>query len=83
MSVLDSLTLTGLETSTTESPHLGTCLKIHGGAVTWKSKKQGCVAPSTTEDEYIAPSSAAQESVWLRRRTSEPGSPSETPTTIF
>ena len=44
----------------------GYVLQISGGAITWKSKKQGCVALSTTEAEYIALSSAVQESVSLR-----------------
>ena len=61
----------------------GYIFQIGGGAVTWKSKKQGCVALSTAEAEYIALSSAAQESVWLRQLTSELGSPPKTPTTIF
>ena len=61
----------------------GYVFQISGGAITWKSKKQGCVALSTSEAEYIALSSAVQESVWLRRLTSELGSPPKTPTTIF
>ena len=61
----------------------GYVFQISGGAITWKSKKQGCVALSTAEAEYIALSSAVQESVWLRRLTSELGSPPKTPTTIF
>ena len=36
-----------------------------GGAVSWKSSKQSCVALSTAEAEYVALSAAAQESVWL------------------
>ena len=36
-----------------------------GGA--WKSKKQTCVALSTAEAEYVALSSAAQESLWLQQ----------------
>lgn len=61
----------------------GYLFQISGGAVTWKSKKQSCVALSTAEAEYIALSSAVQESVWLRQLTSELGSPPKTPTTIF
>ena len=48
-----------------------------------KSQKQSCVALSTAEAEYIALSNAAQESVWLRQLTSELGSITKTPTTIF
>ena len=37
------------------------------GAVSWRSKKQSCVALSMAEAEYMALASAAQEAVWLRR----------------
>ena len=50
---------------------------ISGGAVTWKSRKQGCVAL------YIALSCAAQESMWLRQLLSDLGSSPRSPTTIF
>ena len=56
---------------------------LSGGAVTWKSKKQSCVALSTAEAEYIALSSAAQESVWLRQLTSDLGSPPKAQMTLF
>jgi len=61
----------------------GYLFQINEGTATWKSKKQGCVALSTTETKHIALSSAAQESVCLRWLTSETGSPPRTPTTIF
>ena len=61
----------------------GYIFQISGAAVTWRSKKQGCVALSTAEAEYVALSSAAQESVWLRRLTSELGSPPQAATTIY
>lgn len=61
----------------------GYLFMISGGAVTWRSKKQACVALSTAEAEYIALSSAAQESVWLRRLTTELGSPPQGPTIVF
>jgi hypothetical protein len=35
--------------------------------ISWKSKKQACVALSTAEAEYIALSGAGQECVWLKR----------------
>ena len=38
-----------------------------GGAVSWKSKKQGCVAQSSAEAEYMALAAAAKEAIWLRR----------------
>ena len=42
---------------------------LSGGAVSWSSKKQKCITLSTAEAEYIALSSAAQESVWRRQLT--------------
>ena len=40
---------------------------MSGAAVSWLSKKQPVVALSTTEAEYIALCTAAQEATWLRR----------------
>lgn len=40
---------------------------LNGGAVSWLSKKQPVVVLSTSEAEYIALSSAAQEAIWLHR----------------
>ena len=37
------------------------------GPVSWLSKKQPIVALSTSEAEYVAVSTAAQEATWLRR----------------
>ena len=53
----------------------GYLFMMNRGAVTWKSKKQSCVALSTAEAEYVALSSAAQECVWLRQLISDPGIP--------
>jgi hypothetical protein len=39
---------------------------INGGAVSWKSRTQKCVAQSSAEAEYIASSETAKEAVWLR-----------------
>lgn len=38
-----------------------------GAAVSWRSRKQTCVALSTAEAEYIALSAAAQEALWIRQ----------------
>ncbi len=43
----------------------GFVCKFAGGAITWKSKRQQCVALSTTEAEFIAASEAAREAMWL------------------
>ena len=60
----------------------GYLFQISGGAVSWRSKKQECVALPTAEAEYVALASAAQESIWLRKLIAELGSPNG-PTTIF
>ena len=36
-----------------------------GGAISWKAKKQGCVAQSSAEAEYLALAAAASEAIWL------------------
>ncbi|XP_068641849.1 secreted RxLR effector protein 161-like [Aristolochia californica] len=38
-----------------------------GGAISWKSKKQDCVAQSTMEAEYVAMNIATREVVYLRK----------------
>jgi hypothetical protein len=38
---------------------------IGDGTVSWKSKKQSCVALSSTEAEYMALCQASKESVWM------------------
>jgi hypothetical protein len=40
---------------------------LHGGPVGWSSRRQSCVALSTTESEYVAACEAAREGVWLQR----------------
>ena len=40
--------------------------KLGKGVISWMSKKQGSGALSSTKAEYIAPSLASQELVWLR-----------------
>lgn len=40
-------------------------VKIGCGSVSWKSKKQTCVALSSTEAEYMALCQAAKESIWM------------------
>jgi hypothetical protein len=39
---------------------------VYGGAVSWRSKRQGAVTTSTVEAEYMAASSAIKEAAWLR-----------------
>ena len=45
----------------------GNIFLVAGGAISWRSKKQTCVATSTCEAEYIASCLAAKESIWLAR----------------
>ena len=61
----------------------GYLFKVSNGAISWRSKKQTCVALSTAEAEYIALSAAAQESLWLRQLLSELTTTPEISTTIF
>jgi len=61
----------------------GYVFMLSGGAITWKSKKQTCVALSTAEAEYIALSASAQESIWLRQILTDLGNPPTQPTTLY
>ena len=53
----------------------GSVFTLNGGAVVWhginasawRSIKQGCIADSTMEAEYVAACEAAKEAVWLRK----------------
>ena len=44
----------------------GYLFTFSGGAISWKSKLQKCVALSTTEAEYIAASEAGKEMIWIK-----------------
>ena len=46
---------------------------LGGGAVSWRSIKQKCIADSTTEAEYVAACNAAKEAVWLKKFLMELG----------
>lgn len=43
----------------------GYCCCLYGSLISWVSKKQGTVAMSTTESEYIALSSCISEACWV------------------
>ena len=49
----------------------GYMFMIGSAPVSWRSKKQLCVALSSAEAEYVALSSAAQEAIWIRQLLSE------------
>ena len=61
----------------------GYMFQISGEAISWRSKKQPCVALSTAEAEYIALASAAQEAIWMRQLLTDVRSPPREPTRIF
>jgi len=44
----------------------GYVFTLGGGAVSWCSKKQDCIALSTMEAEYVTCCLAAQQAIWLR-----------------
>ena len=61
----------------------GYVFQIQGNTVSWCSKRQACVAKSTTEAEYMALSIACQESIWLRRLLSDIQVNQQSPSTIY
>ena len=61
----------------------GYLFQLSGAAVSWRSKKQTCVALSTAEAEYMALASAAQEAMWLRQLTTDLKSKPTGATVIF
>jgi len=56
---------------------------IAGGSVTYSSKKQGSVALSSTESEYMALLHALKELIWLHRFLKEIGYDTDKQNTIF
>ena len=40
---------------------------VAGSTVSWCSKKQGTIAKSTTEAEYVSLSNTTQERIWMQR----------------
>jgi hypothetical protein len=51
----------------------GYVFMLNGGAVSWRSCKQGTVVQSTMEAEYMAASDVANEAVWLKKFVIELG----------
>ena len=51
----------------------GYLITFSGGAVSWQSKLQKCVALSTTEAEFIAATEACKEMLWMKKFLSELG----------
>ena len=44
----------------------GRCFSMGSSVISWFSRKQSCVALSTTEEKYVTSCSASCEVVWLR-----------------
>ena len=61
----------------------GYIFQVGGTAISWKSRKQSCVALSTAEAEYIALSQAAQEAIWLRQLATDLQGESPEPTVVY
>lgn len=61
----------------------GYVIFVCGGAVSWCSKKQTCVALSSTEAEFIALSEGSMEVIWIRRLLEELGENLEQPTVVY
>ena len=51
----------------------GYLITFAGGAVSWQSRLQKCVALSTTEAEFIAATEACKELLWMKKFLSELG----------
>ncbi|KAA0047571.1 Retrovirus-related Pol polyprotein from transposon TNT 1-94 [Cucumis melo var. makuwa] len=51
----------------------GYLMTFAGGAVSWQSRLQKCVALSTTEAEYIAAAEACKEMLWMKHFIQELG----------
>ena len=51
----------------------GAVFTLHNGPVSWFSRRQSCVALSTTESEFISAAEGAKEAIWLKRFHSELG----------
>ena len=51
----------------------GHIFTLGGGAVSWRSIKQKCIADSTTEAEYVATCEVAKEAIWLKKFLMELG----------
>ena len=61
----------------------GYVFQISNAAISWRSKKQSCVALSTAEAEYMALASATQEAIWLQQLLTDLKSKPNGPMLIF
>ena len=51
----------------------GCVFTFEGGAITWRSVKQSCIADSTIEAEYVAAYEEGKEAIWLKKFLSDLG----------
>lgn len=58
-------------------------LQIGGATVLWKSLKQHCTAPSSTEAEYVSLSEVGREVTWLRELLAELKVVQKSATTVY
>ena len=56
---------------------------VNGAPIVWSSRKQACVATSTTESEYIAANSTAKDVIWIRRLFADLGFAQIIPTRLL
>lgn len=61
----------------------GNVFFVNGGLVSWSSRKQNCVALSSTEAEFVALSEACQEACWLRRLLEDMEQETNGPTVMY
>lgn len=61
----------------------GNVFFVNGALVSWSSRKQSCVALSSTEAEFVALSEACQEACWLRRLLEDMEQNIDGPTVLF
>ena len=51
----------------------GCVFTLGGGAITWRSVKQSCIADYIMEAKYVAACEAAKEAIWLKKFLSDLG----------
>ena len=61
----------------------GYCFNLGSGVFSWGSKKQGSVAQSTAEAEYVAAANAVNQAIWLTRILEDMGAKQQLPVEIF
>ena len=61
----------------------GWLVRVGGSVVSWYSKRQSSISQSSTEAEYVAAASLANEVVWWRRLCSDLGYDANSPVTLW